>query len=672
MLDLVPLRRCLETMEVPSLYLSISLSSSLCLETSSQVSFISGSFVAHRCSRINFKPVANDSGSSALGAAPCQDGLSSGIQTSQRDSPGANSSAYTRSFSCLFPFPQSSTKPQWFIPTMSVYGSAPMDTSEGPSPWGTSPPTDPAAYFTASMMPNYEIRDPEKAFLDKKPENNSTLPDYVTPLAVQEGKPACPDQSSSADSPSVSQLQRSQFNETECYNELCRLGNGGNGNCFLLQRRSDNVLRVCKVIHSKPKYKNLRPNEAEILQRILPPHERIVRMHELIVTAYTAEMYFDYYDGGDLDQLMNQYFKKRMMLEENFVWHCYQQLSEALAYIHTGYNALSEEYKAPPPWSEAWTPIIHGDIKPLNIFIKLSPDGSFPSLVLGDFGNSQIRPGRSLLGTLPWMPPEVPEYSVQSDVWGVGAIIHALCHRGRPPMRPFPSDWTHTPANIEAWNLKPSTRTCMPLGPEYSLNLNKCLEINMQWKPADRPSSNELLDWVNDDVLDRYHYFCDRHTIGRKGPGSPISKDLVLRSSDSTLFGEEQSSFAQLELNSAGIRHVDQPQNVKNLAQSPDEPEPLQQIFRANRPPRPELDNQPRYLGSLPDRNPYRLQDVEGNWFTGDEPVQPNWDMDLQPDDYSKNELDHDAVSTISDLFVLRPDERIARAIEDTLLWLLL
>ena len=531
-----------------------------------------------------------------------------------------------------------------------------------------------AAYSTASMKPDYETRGLGKAFIDVDRETQSAGPAYAAPAAVQEAKSVAmvdSDSTYSSDQSSTSQLKRSPFEETESYDELRRLGHGGNGNCFLLKRQRDSVLRVCKVCRSKPEHISRTPVEAYILQKLLPPYERIVHMHELIMTPHTIQIYLDYYDGGDLGQFMDKVFKDGMRLEENFVWHCYQQLCEALAYIHTGYKALSQKYET-PLWGDSWTPIIHGDIKPMNIFVKLSTRNCFPELVLGDFGNSQIRPGRYLIGTLPWQPPEVPEYSVQSDVWGAGAIVHAMCHGGRPPMRPLPSYCTRTRSALKEWELMPVARQCTPLGREYSSELNSCLRFNMEWRPNDRPSSNELLLWVNGYVEDRYRWFSDWHTIACKASGSQTSNlDTPVPFSffsDDSPMGDEQFSSAQSVLDSQGFGD----KISKSLAEPLDEVANHLQLSLAHSPSQPEFDQKPNYLGSLPDCETYWFLDAQGQWYTKDQSTLTNQDEDLEPDDYQNNEPDHDAVSALPSPLIRAIVKTLFRAILNILLWLLL
>ena len=181
----------------------------------------------------------------------------------------------------------------------------------------------------------------------------------------------------------VREFTRSRFDEVENYKQVGHVGSGGYGNCLLLQKRSNMTLRVCKV-QRRPKNIS-EPLEIEILRDILDDHPRIVRLHEAIMHTHTVQLYFDYYPGGDLFKIMVRYHEAWETVPESFIWHCFLQLSEGLAFLHHGYDrraigGLSSE--------SDWQPIIHGDIKPENLFLGAPTQDShgYPSLVLGDFG----------------------------------------------------------------------------------------------------------------------------------------------------------------------------------------------------------------------------------------------------------------------------------------------
>ena len=326
------------------------------------------------------------------------------------------------------------------------------------------------------------------------------------------------------DSPAMLDRDR-KHPETQAFDDVRVLGHGGNGNCLLVKHRREKYLRVCKVTRSYRGASSMcMDNEIRHLKWVLPEHERIVRMHQHILTPTTLEMYFDYYAGGDLSHFMKKHFENGEKFTESFILHVYEQLAEALTFIHTGYDALKNSYDLPVIGS-VWKPIIHGDIKPLNIFLKSPTKGRFPDLVLGDFGNSESQPGKGIRGTYPWIGPEIGYYGLEGDIWGVGAIIHALCHDGKPPILPLPEHIPSTPKTRQEWQHSPEARYCAPPGPDYSSELACVLTTNMAFVPAMRPGARLLLEWVYEMIVKRLDYNIGNwYTIAVKPPKKKKNK----------------------------------------------------------------------------------------------------------------------------------------------------
>ena len=284
---------------------------------------------------------------------------------------------------------------------------------------------------------------------------------------------------------SVKDLKRSRFDEVESYTQVGHVGSGGYGNCLLLQKKSNQTLRVCKV---QKRIKEVsEPLEIEILRDIINDHPRIVRLHEAITHTHTMQLYFDYYPGGDLFQLNARYVENWEPVPESFLWHCFLQLSEALAYIHHGYDR--RQISGPPSESE-WQPIIHGDVKPENVFLGPPTEDShgYPSLVLGDFGLATISEC-PVPGTWKWQPPELPISSTKADVWALGAIIHSLAHDGRPPLRPRPQWMPHR--DFFRW---PEAREPISFLGAYSTELHNLVIYGaLEFDPEFRFSSLQVL-----------------------------------------------------------------------------------------------------------------------------------------------------------------------------------
>lgn len=297
-------------------------------------------------------------------------------------------------------------------------------------------------------------------------------------------------------------FRRSRFDEVEEYEQVGHVGSGGYGNCLLLQNRSNMTLRVCKI---QKRSKSIPvPFEVEILRDILNDHPRIIRLHDAIMHANTAQLYFEFYPSGDLHKLMAHYVLNWLDFPESFIWHSFLQLSEGLAYIHHGYDrrqicdpTSTSECTVYQGEEKVWQPIIHGDIKPENIFLgpPTSDSQGYPSLVLGDFGLVTVDE-KFVSGTWKWQPPELPATSKKADVWALGAVIHALAQDGRPPILPRPEYIAH-----QDWYRRPRARAPIPLLGKYSTELHDLvIHGTLEFDPVARYSSLEVLQCVVDEI----------------------------------------------------------------------------------------------------------------------------------------------------------------------------
>lgn len=288
----------------------------------------------------------------------------------------------------------------------------------------------------------------------------------------------------------IAKLRRPRFGEDTSYKEIRSIGHGGNGHCLLLERRSDRTLRVCKITRRFEQEDE--PFEAVVLNGILPQHPRLALLHDTIIQTETFQMYYTFYPVGDLSSLIAAYSDRKALIPETFLWHCFIQLAEALAFIHYG---CSE--KQNPNVSVTWTSIIHGDIKPENVFLGLPNqgchylEGFYPSLVLGDFGSASLRP-TDRVGTYMWQPPETPRTSMEADVWALGAVVYALGHK-RPPIGPLPANVRDTMMNWHHWYMYPEAREFTPLDGFYSQSLNESLSMVLQFDPQVGSTSIQIL-----------------------------------------------------------------------------------------------------------------------------------------------------------------------------------
>ena len=95
-----------------------------------------------------------------------------------------------------------------------------------------------------------------------------------------------------------------------------------------------------------------------------------------------------------------------------------------------------------------------------------------------------------------WQPPELPMTSRKADVWALGAVIHALAHDGRAPLRHRPEGMD--PRDFYRW---PAAREPISLLGNYSIELhNLVIYGTLEFDPRARYSSLEVLYCVVDEV----------------------------------------------------------------------------------------------------------------------------------------------------------------------------
>ncbi|MCJ1309355.1 G2-specific serine/threonine protein kinase [Agyrium rufum] len=285
-------------------------------------------------------------------------------------------------------------------------------------------------------------------------------------------------------------LTWSQINhlETEKYYRMKDLIAGDQGSVSLVRNKSSGKLGVIK----RPYGSTMEGVSPDIEARCLTyaKHTSIVDLQETLSRpSAQPAMVFEHCNGGDLHNLIMKYLKGNYKIPEPFIWHCFSQMAEALAYLHYGYDA---ETKTTKP---NWKTIVHRDIKPENFFLKQIPD-KYPRIVLGDFGLAAFPsdPGHKdvlLQGTREYRGPEIPIATAESDVWGIGAIIHLMIHGMFPIVVPKAVNMASMGPHHD-WLSDPRTRRSLPDTSAYSSFLQNWLNKCLQHDPRKRISSADL------------------------------------------------------------------------------------------------------------------------------------------------------------------------------------
>lgn len=279
------------------------------------------------------------------------------------------------------------------------------------------------------------------------------------------------------------------------YQLLRRLGGGGLGDVYLAQRatQGDASVVISAEEGARPQQvaiKVLRPATHDpIAQQVLAHCERIAALRQRhIIPIYGVATHgslvgvlMAYAPGGSLADILARDGGKSLALPlaPGVVSRLAIQIGHALAASHAA-------------------GIVHGDLKPSNIFVRTSPRGG-PIAILSDFGQSAMTPLAAQLiasgapvtqdeWTLHQLLFAAPEQlhgalSPASDQYSLAAIIYYLL-TGRPPVMGAPDALL---AQIETAAPPPVTQ----LNPDAPASLDEVLDRALAKQPDQRYPSVE-------------------------------------------------------------------------------------------------------------------------------------------------------------------------------------
>ncbi|KAL3422979.1 eIF-2-alpha kinase GCN2 [Phlyctema vagabunda] len=243
-----------------------------------------------------------------------------------------------------------------------------------------------------------------------------------------------------------------------------RLG-GMNGGIFIVRKKGqDHELLVEKRFAEQEIKMGVAKKEIELLRRCR--HMALTFYHAAFITNTSpicASVYVEFCDRGSLADLVDVYQKAKISnsslhVGEGFIWHAIMGLFDALAYLQTGGRYCGSAKKDP---DLKWSPILHRDIKPDNIFLR-SRTWAYSTkpiyCVLSDFGLAceennpdVLQRDRHKLGSCSFWAPELLynplpaqghsqhyfppgfAHSRITDCWALGATIFCLCQANNWP-----------------------------------------------------------------------------------------------------------------------------------------------------------------------------------------------------------------------------------------------
>ena len=179
---------------------------------------------------------------------------------------------------------------------------------------------------------------------------------------------------------------------------------------------------------------------------------------------------------------------------------------------------------APPDTTELVPIIIHGDIKPDNVFLKWHDDDpehkNWPDIKIADFGlaktidvdmTSKLSCNvsvKSESGLAPWAAPEWPRHSAKSDLWSLVHILYDIMQRGLPArafkiyghQHVFPRDEYDPLDEVDDFELHDHRTPILvrPLKLHYSQDLDKLIRWALTEDFEQRPTAQQLLKRLSD------------------------------------------------------------------------------------------------------------------------------------------------------------------------------
>jgi serine/threonine protein kinase len=260
-----------------------------------------------------------------------------------------------------------------------------------------------------------------------------------------------------------------------------RLGRGGMGAVYLAQHIGLEKRFALKLILQEgvlsPVYRESFENEARALGRL--SHRNIVN-----VTDYGVDS-----RGGGVPYLVMEYLVGKS-LSEVLKDRKILPLEEAIGLLRATAEAVDAAHRQN---------IIHGDLKPSNLFLADQPNSEQPCLKVVDFGlarlasssprpdlddSSQKNAAGNLRGTLAYMAPELlrgEEASPASDRFAFGALMYELL-TGRVPFGRQLGDLFGVSNNQTP--VAPSLRN-----PALPMDIDAPVLALLSADPADRPAS---------------------------------------------------------------------------------------------------------------------------------------------------------------------------------------
>ncbi|ERF70034.1 hypothetical protein EPUS_03586 [Endocarpon pusillum Z07020] len=209
---------------------------------------------------------------------------------------------------------------------------------------------------------------------------------------------------------------------------------GFNGGIDLVVNKHDGLLAVRKRLRPRPRctgHDHMRWRREMLVLRKLD-HHNIPKYYDGFFTPERGSLYMQPCRLGSVSDFVDSHRKKYLSLEmqEFFLWYILHEVAEAVLYMQTGFKCLADARRSHRDKVKGWVSLVHGDIRPDQIFLNNTESDPTTRVMLGDFGFAQfIKPWHSCEvhdgpgGKSSSKAPEFPsQISTATDIFGLGAV----------------------------------------------------------------------------------------------------------------------------------------------------------------------------------------------------------------------------------------------------------
>lgn len=251
---------------------------------------------------------------------------------------------------------------------------------------------------------------------------------------------------------------------------LKQVGQGAYGLVYKVRRKSDKCIYALKTIDiSKMNKKSLTNtlNEVRILCSI--DHPNIVGYKEAFIENEGKDLcvVMEFVGGGDLSEKIEGRKNNNSLINENTIWKYMIQILNGLRALHN-------------------MKIIHRDIKSANLFLT----DNHETIKLGDLNVAKIAKddmAQTQIGTPYYLAPEIwnnEVYDYKCDIFSLGCVLYEMAALEVP----FKAN------SIHELFAKITKGDVPPIPSKYSSLLFTCMKAFLKKDPAQRPSTQQILE----------------------------------------------------------------------------------------------------------------------------------------------------------------------------------